>query len=255
MPNLSNQDVQLGPGMFTSSATQAVPLGTRGWSADGRAWHYALAGAVDLIPGTVVQSAVPIAGAQGATVNTTSETAIGGSSLTLTMASTIAANFFREGYAVIASSASQGYLYQLDSHAAVSTGATGVFKFYAPQDANTLVTAIATTSTVTLMANRYSGVIVVPATTATSRVVGVATYVITAAQYGWIQTWGPCAVKTNDASVIGQTMVGVAASCGCAAGVSSPAVTGCYIVGQIIGNIMQTGVAGQWCLIDLSIAA
>jgi hypothetical protein len=49
-------------------------------------------------------------------------------------------------------------------------------------------------------------------------------------------------------------MNGIAASCGRAAGISSPAVTACYIVGQIIGQIYQTGVAGEWCCVDLRIS-
>lgn len=252
--NLSNQDMQLGPGMFTSSATKAVPLGSRGSDSQGRVYRYVLAGAVDLIPGTCIQSPAVVAGSQTLAVNTTSEVGIGGSSLSVTCASTIAANFFLEGYAMIASGAGQGYSYLLDSHPAVSTGATGQFKFYTPADSNTLVTAITTTSTVTLTPNKYSGVVVVPATTATGLLVGVAISVITAAQYGWIQTWGLCAVKTNDTSAMGQMMNGIAASCGAAAGISSPAVTGCYIVGQYLGQMYQTGVAGQYCVVDLRVS-
>lgn len=257
MGNLSNQDVQLGQNFYTTSTAPQAALGQRGSTSDGRVFRYALAGAVDLEAGKVVQSPATQGGHQTLVLSTTapiSSTGIGGSSISVTCASCVAANFFAEGYAVIASGAGQGFMYQLDSHPAVSTGATGTFPFYQPIDANALVTAITATSTVTLSPNKYRGVVAVPATTATGRVVGVATYVIPAATYGWIQTWGQCAVLTNDASALGQWMNGIAASCGRVAGMSSPAVTACYIVGQPVGNIMQTGVAGQYCIIDLTIS-
>lgn len=254
MANLSNQDLQLGQNMFESSSTQKHPLGSRGCTPDGRVFRYVLAGAVDLIAGTVIQSPADIAGGHTLTLNTTTQTGIGASALSMTCASSIAANFYREGYAIIASSAGAGYMYQLDSHAAVSTGATGLFPFYAPLDANTLVTAITTTTTVTLTPNKYAGVVIVPAATATGLVVGVATYVITAAQYGWIQTWGPCAVLGNAACAMGAWLNGIAATCGRFIFMSSPAVTGCSIVGQFIGHAFQTGVAGEWTAVDLRVS-
>lgn len=251
--NLSNQDVQLGQQMFVSSATQVHPLGTRGYTPDGRAYRYVLAGGVDLIAGRCVQSAAAIAGHQALTVATTvSPQSVGSAAISVTCASAAATNFYSEGYAIIASSAGQGYLYTIDKSPAVSTGATGTFTLYAPEDG--LQVAITPTSTVTLVANKYRGVVTMPATTATGLLVGVSTYIITTLQYGWVQTWGPCAVLTNDASAMGQLMNGIAASCGAAAGISSPAVTACYIVGQILGHIFQTGVAGQYCVIDLRVS-
>lgn len=258
MSNLSNQDLQLGQNYFTTSTTPQHALGQRGMMPDGRTFRYAQAGAVDLIAGTVLQGPVRQAGHETVVVSTTSPisiTAINGTSVSATMASCVAANFFAEGYMIVASGAGQGLMYQLDSHAAVSTGATGTFPFYNPADANALVTAITATSTLTFQANKYRGVVIVPATTATGRVVGVATYIIPAASYGWIQTWGPCAVLSNDASAFGQWLNGIAATCGRVAGMSSPAVTACYIVGQFVGQMMQTGVAGQWTLVDLMIAS
>jgi hypothetical protein len=254
MSNLSNRDVGLAQNMFESSSTQKHQLGTRGVMGDGRVFRYVKAGAVDLIAGTVVQSPVVTAGHQSLTPNTTSQLSIGGSALSLTCASTVVANFYAEGYAIISTSTGAGFQYQLDNHAAVSTGATGLFPFYLPQDGNTLVTAITVTSLVTLVPNKHNGVVIVPATTATGLVVGVATYVITAAQFGWVQTWGQVALLSNDASAMGQWLNGIAATCGRAAFMSSPAVTACAIVGQFIGHIYQTGVQGQWVAADLRIS-
>jgi hypothetical protein len=258
MSNISNQPLQLGQGMFVSSATQTHPLGTRGVMQDGRVFRYVLAGAVDLIPGTCIQSPAVFAGHQQQAVSTTapiSPTAIGGTAISITCASCVATNYYQEGYVMIASGAGAGFMYQLDSHAAVSTGATGTFNFYNPNDANTYVTAIHATSTITLCPNPYRGVVVVPATTATGIVVGVATYVITTAQYGWIQTWGMCAVQASGAFAMGQMLNGIAATSGQTLFLSSPAVTACAIVGQFIGRAYQTGIAVTWTAVYLQIAS
>lgn len=254
MANLSNRDIALGQNMFESSSTQKHQLGARGVMPDGRVFRYVLAGAVDLIAGTVIQSPAAVDGHQTLTLNTTTQTSVGASALTMTCGSTVAANFFQEGYAIIASGLGKGYMYQLDSHAAVSTGATGVFPFYNPNDGNSLVTAITTTSTVTLTANKYRGVVIVPATTATGLVVGVASYIISAGQYGWIQTWGQAAVLGNAACAMGAWLNGIAATCGRFIFMSSPAVTACSIVGQFIGHAYQTGVQGEFTSVDLRIS-
>ena len=254
MSNLSNREVHLAQNMFESSSTQKHLLGTRGFMTDGRVFRYVLAGATDLIPGTVVQSAVVQAGHTNLALQTTTQTGIGASALKVTVASCVAANFFTEGYLVISSGAGAGFMYQLDAHAAVSTGAVGTFSFYAPNDANTLVTAITTTSTITLSANPYKGVIIVPATTATGIIVGVAPYVITAAQYGWIQTWGICAVQAVGAFAMGQMLNGIAATSGQCQFMSSPAACTSALVGQYIGEAYQTGVALTWTPIFLKVA-
>lgn len=250
--NLSNQDVQLAQPMWTSSATAQHVLGTRGCDNFGRVYRYVKAGAVDLIAGSVIQSPAVIAGHQSLVVNTTGGLAVGATSVSVTCVSSVAAAFYNDGYAIIATSAGAGYMYTINNHAAVSTGAVGAFNFYAPEDV--LQVAINATSTVTLVPNKYSNVVIVPPTTATGLVVGVATYIITAAQFGWIQTWGQCAVRCNDASAMGQLMNGISASTGNMAGLTSPAVTGNAVVGQILGQIYQTGVAGQWVCCDLRVS-
>ena len=257
MANLSNQDVQLAQQMFVSSATQMHPLGTRGCTPDGRVFRYVLAGAVDLIPGTCIQSPAAVAGHQQQAVSTTipiSGTGIGASQISITCVSSVGANYYAEGYLMIASGAGAGFVYQLDSHAAVSTGATGSFNFYSPNDNNTLVTAITATSTLTLCANPYRGVVIVPATTATGIVVGVASYIIAAAQWGWIQTWGMAAVQSVGAFAMGQMLNGISATSGQSQFLSAPAVTACAIVGQYIGQAYQTGIAVTWVATYLKIS-
>lgn len=245
--NLSNQDVQLAQGMFVSSATQQHPLGTRGCDAFGRVWRYVKAGAADLIAGTVIQSPAPPAGQLTRTVQTTGQMSIGSAIISITCASSVAAGFYNDGYLVIASGTGQGFTYTVNNHPAVSTGAVGLFTLY---DEDRLVVAITTSSTVSLFPNKYSGVVIMPAATATGVVVGVASYVITLAQFGWIQTWGVCAVLGADVNAIGSYGMSPATACGQV----SSATAASLLTGTLIGNFLQTNVAQQMVMMDLKIS-
>ena len=247
--NLSNQDVQLAQGMFVSSSTQQHPLGTRGSTPDGRIYRYVKAGAVDLIAGNVIQSPATVAGHLALAVNTTSGgTSIGSTNFAVTCASSVAANFYAEGYAVIASGAGQGVgPLSINNHAAVSTGATGVFNLYAEDG---FPVAITTTTTISLIKNKYNGVIQMPAATATGVIVGVATYIITANQFGWIQTWGVSSVLGADTTAIGAWVYGPATACGQASGFTATTL----LTGQAIGHLLQANVAAQYVAVDLTIS-
>jgi hypothetical protein len=193
-------------------------------------------------------------------VNTTSGAAIGASTISITCASTVAAGFYNQGYLMVASGAGQGLTYQINNHAAVSTGATGAFKLY---DDDALAVAITTTSTISLLANKYANVIQAPVTTATGVVVGVASYAIGATQFGWVQTWGVCAVRGGDTNALGTQADGISSTAGRVRAllVSTvvPAATTSQTVAsssisQPIGILMQTNVDGQFVAIDLRIA-
>lgn len=246
--NLSNQDVQLAQQMFVSSATQLHPLGTRGCDPFGRVYRYCRAGASDLVAGTVVQAPASVAGNLTLALNTTSAgTSIGDTSFAVTCASAISTGFYREGFAIIATGSGQGYIYSISNNPVVSTGATGIFSLY-PEDA--LVVAMTTTSKVSLIPNLYMNVIQAPVTTATSVVVGVATYVITTTQYGWIQTWGPCAVLTDDTTATGAPLNGIAATAGRASGFTAAGL----LTGQSIGHLMAAGVQAEWRPVYLKVS-
>jgi len=250
--NLSNQDVQLAQGMFVSSATQQHPLGTRGIAPDGRYFRYAKAGAADLVAGHALQSPATIVGNLARAVNTTSATGVGGTSIKVTAGSSTASQFYQEGYAMIASLAGAGLTYYINSQAAISTGATGEIFFYSPED-NLQVAISAGSSTVSLFASKYNGVVTFPATTATGVLVGVAVYVITAGQFGWIQTWGPCAVLGDDTTAIGAPVFCPAGTTGRVIGADAT-VTTTLSTKQLAGYLMQADVQGQWVGVDLRIA-
>ena len=244
--NLSNRGVALAQGMFVSSSTAQHVLGTRGYTKDGRAFRYVLAGGTSLVAGTAIQSPVIPTGQNTRAVNTTTSTAVGSLQVTLTCGSSVAAGFYNAGYLTIASGAGAGYDYTIQSHPAVSTGATGIFTLYG-EDA--LQVAITTTSTVTLTPNKYSGVVIFP-TTGTGVLVGVATYVITNAQYGWVQTWGPCAVKGADTTAIGAWVYVPATTAGEVSGFTAATL----LTGQAVGRLMRVSVAQEFVVVDLTIS-
>lgn len=248
MSNLSNQDVQLGQLMFVSSATQQHPLGTRGYTEDGRAFRYAKAGASDLVAGQLVQAPAVIAGHLALTVATSvGSTGIGSLAIGVTCVSAAAANLYAEGFLQISAGVGQGLNYRINNHALVSTGATGTFNLY-PEDA--LAVAIGTTSIVALIANKYNGVIQVPVTTPTNVVVGLAPYIIGSTQYGWIQTWGDAACLMAGAGTQGNPLVGASATAGGAA----TATAATLLISPVIGFLRQVSVDTKYNSIDLKIS-
>ncbi len=248
MSNLSNQDVQLAQTMFTSSATAQHPLGTRGYTEDGRAFRYAKAGASDLVAGQLVQAPAVVAGHLALTVATSvGSTAIGSIAVAVTCASSAAANLFAEGFLQISAGVGQGYNYRISAHASVSAGATGTFNLY-PEDA--LVVALGATSICALIANKYNGVIQVPVTTPTNVVVGLAPYIISSTQYGWIQTWGDCPCLMSGAGTTGNPLVGASATAGAAVTATAAAL----LISPLIGYLRQVSVDTKYNAIDLRIS-
>jgi hypothetical protein len=249
--NLSNQDVQLAQGMFVSSATQQHALGQRGYTQDGRVYRYAKAGAADLVAGHALQSPATTVGNLAKAINTTSATGVGATSIKVTAGSTTAVGFYNEGYAMIASNAGAGLVYYINNQAAISTGATGEIFFYVPEDA-LAVAVSAGSSTVSLFPSKYNGVVTFP-TTATGVLVGVAAYVITAGQFGWIQTWGPAACLGDDTTAIGAMVYVPAGTTGRVIGADAT-VTTTILTKQYVGQLMQADVQAQWVGVDLRIA-
>lgn len=249
--NLSNTAGGLKQGMFVATASANHALGQRGVTADGRVYRYCLNGAVALVAGNVIQSPATPGGQLAKAVHTTTPTGVGSLSINLTCGSSVAAGFYADGYLVTASGAGQGYVYTIASHAAVSTGATGVFQLYTE---DSVVVAITNTSTVSLIPNKYSGVIQAPVTTATGVIVGVAAYAIGITQYGWIQTWGPCAVLGEDTTAIGAPVDGIASTAGRVRAFTGVSSIGTIATEQLVGYLMQANVAAQWVMVDLRIA-
>jgi hypothetical protein len=186
MANLQSETVILGSDAFTSLASPAHKVGTRGVDKQGRVYRYVLAGAADLVAGNVVQGprSVP-----NHLANTPPAVAIGATSFSYTPGNTAGGRgVLRERLLQVDTTPGNGYMYGVDSHPAISSPTA--FTLNLKSD-DAVQVALTTASRVGLMPNPVPRRHPVPVTTATGSVVGVAVYPITAAQYGWIQTWGP----------------------------------------------------------------
>jgi len=236
MPGFSARPVGAGAAFWTSTDNTAVntaillPLGSVVEARDGRMYRWAKAGISDLVAGNVIQAPAQLANYQAATVTTVP---IGSTSIGFTPGATAAAaNLFAEGFLAITVSTGLGYIYKVSSHPA-NAGSVLMTVQLDPADPIQVATVTATTKG-DLVHNPYQNVIQSPVTTLTGLPVGVAPYIITAAQNGWLQTYGPAAVLTKGTPGPGLP-VSVPGSAAGAVVINTAAL-------HIVGYMMETGV-------------
>tara|TARA_Y100000590_G_scaffold15425_1_gene18534 strand:+ start:3889 stop:4713 length:825 start_codon:yes stop_codon:yes gene_type:complete len=191
------------PDIYSESSTQLFPIGTE-YKYGENTYRYAKAGAA-IQAGLVVQAA---AITEGDIAVQTAVTA-GDKSIAVTTTATTAANQYDEGYLFVTQNNAQatrvGGSYRIKSHTSGSSG-TLTFTLYDP-----IKVALDTSSKVTIIANRYNGVITA-ASTPTAELVGVthpmqdANNTITDAYYFWLQTHGLAAIVATDVSDL--TLIG-----------------------------------------------
>lgn len=226
---------------FTSA--QRFPLGTMAITRDGRWYRYAQAGAVDLVPGTVCQSAAPIANHLGLTA---AATAVGATQLTITPGATAgAANLYAEGYLNISVAPGPGRFYRISGHPAI-VASTAFILTLDPDDAIEL--ALTTSSRHGLIHNPYKNVIIHPSP-ATSNIAGVAVAPVTATYYGWLQTRGLASVLTTGTPAINAPVI-VSATVDGSVDVWTAAAAPTAIT---VGRMAQVGVNGEYDAVYLTI--
>lgn len=234
----------IGQDDFVSSADPRHRVGARAVDQDGRVYRYVKAGAVDLVAGNVLQSPAIVPNHLG---NTPPAVAIGAKSFIYTPGGTLGtANQYGDGFLQVDTTPGNGYTYGIASHLAFALSTAFTLNLKDP-----IQVALTTSSRVGLIANRYNGVIQLPVTTATGTIVGVATYIISANQYGWIGTQGQFSVLTTGTPALGAMVMGP----GTAAGAAQVVVAaGTLIVAQMIGHMAQVGVDGKNNFIDVRIS-
>lgn len=237
MPNFSARSLGSGASGFNSSDPTAVntaillPLGTIVETKNGRAYRWCKAGASDLVAGNTIQSSAIIA---NHLANTPPVVALGATSFSYTPGATAgAANLYAEGYLQVDTTPGNGYTYGIAGHPAITSAVAFTLTLNADDPIQIALTA---SSRVGLVANPYQNVIQFPATTATGTLVGVATYIITAAQNGWLHVWGPCSVLQSDTTAVG-LMVGAPG------GTAGAAVAFAAATTTKLGPMMQTAVS------------
>lgn len=198
-------------------------------SNDGRRFRYVYCTPTALIAGTLLQGQAEITNHQNLT---SPVAAIGDTSLAVTLGATaVEPNFYAGGLMVITVTPGVGYSYRIKSHPGAASAASLTITLDDP-----LEVALTATSRIDLVANPYNGVIIYPTTT-TGPAVGVATDIISAGRYGWVQTKGPVACLASGTVLVGQNVI---ASRG-AAGAIGPWVAGTQVnVGYAITGIADT---------------
>lgn len=226
--------VQFGPHM----------LGTRMETRDGRVFYLCRMGAVASLPGKVYQSSVPV---PNHLAQTPAAAAIGANNVVITTLGATAAtvNQYANGWLQVDTDPGGGYSYGIDSHLA-NAGSAALTVNLAKDD--TIQVALTTTSRVGLIANPYADVLVTP-TTATGVIVGVATSVIAAGSYGWLQTQGPCPVLINGTPGNGVAVVNSATTIGAV----DVAAVAAEINTRRLGDMMQIGVSTKYNMVFLRI--
>lgn len=224
---------------FSSSSTKLHALGTQQFTEDGRAFRYALAGAVDTVPGKLYQGAVPLA---NHLANTPPAVAIGDTQFEYTPGATAgAAGLYEDGYLQVDTTPGEGYTYQVLSHGAISSSTAFTLRLR-----DKIQVALTTSSRVGLLPNKWKNIIVCP-TTITAKVVGVPACIITAAQYGWVQERGPCSVLINGTPAVTAPVI----NSGTTIGAVDVWTTAAQATANIVGHMMQVGVSTKYNFCDL----
>lgn len=237
MPNFSARPLGAGAAFGsstdpTSAGSPLLPLGTPVETHDGRTFRWCKASsAADLVAGNTIQAPAFIVNHTALAVATAP---IGATSFSVTPLGTGgAANLYAEGYMNVSVTAGLGYCYQISSHAAITASVAFTLNLV-PSD-GLIVALVAASSKVNLVQHPYNNVIQFPITTATNRCVGVAPYIISASQNGWLQTYGA-------ACVLQKGTVGAGLAVGTPGSAAGACVAFAAATTQYIGEMLETGV-------------
>ena len=178
--------------VLATSSTQGHELGTVGFDAIGRRYRYVKAGAVALVTGNLLQS--PVRDVQF-TDMAVAAAAIGATAVTVTLGTTATvANVFDAGTFVVSVTPGIGQNFTVARHDVTAASGACVFTLN-----EKIITALTTSSKVTVTRNPYAGVVQSP-TARTGITVGVAMTAIAIAEFGWIGVEGQFGVL-SDATV------------------------------------------------------
>lgn len=162
-----------------------MDLGAKYVDNNGNVYRYVKAGGTALVPGKLQDGPADIGNHTNIAV--ASAAAAGVKTVTVTLGATAAtANFYAGGKLVVNDVDGQGFTYTVKSHPAADASASLVVTL---DDDEPIITALTTSSQVTLVPNQYGGVVIHAASEA-GVPVGVAVTAVTASYYGWIQTKG-----------------------------------------------------------------
>ncbi len=244
-----DQGIVFGPGaepkqdIFTSSDAQKHRLGAKFIDGD-RIFRYAKNSSAAILAKALMTQAKVVDTNTTETVQTGHAWSVGDVSGTVLVASsTLAVNFFTDGWMWANLVAPVGDIYRVLASEVTSTDTIIDIELE-----TTVRTAISVTSEISLMPNRWMDVVVFP-TAHTGYATGVPLADIAISEYGWLQTAGPCPLLVDDGEtiVIGDTV----GSPGTSADAGSCGVR--VTLEQAWGNVLHVGPTDDAALINLSL--
>lgn len=210
-------------------------------TSDGRKFRFGAAGSGTLVIGNVLTAGVATASQQDLTA---AAGAVDDRIATMTTGASSALNTFAEGHLIVSVTPGAGQVYEIASHALMTSGAGDVVNF-APGHA--LRVATTGTSRYDLIPNPYKAMIQSPATTVASMPMGVAVSAATTIQGCWVQTRGQASVLTSGSAIAGDlvgTGLGTAGALGPIAAIATQ---------PIIGLTVFAAASGAWSTIFLTL--
>lgn len=193
---LSGNPTIFGIDPFSLSTTPKHPVGAKGVSPDGRTFRYAKAAATNIATGKLCVAADVTANHEDIAFAVAG--AVGDQSINVTLGATaVAANEYDGGYVVIIDDTGEGHTHLITSHPA-SDGSEAVDIYIKPG----LEEATTTSTTVTLVRNPYTNV-VISATDQADIPLGVTPIAATASNYFWLQTGGIASCLSDESTAAG----------------------------------------------------
>ena len=189
MPKTTSYPSAVEQDVWAISEDPRANLGEKVVTPDGREYRYAKNGGTALNPGQLIIAADAVSNHDNLAVNTAE---VGDTTLTVTLGATaVTANQYVGGYAVVNDDTGEGIAYKIIAHP-TSDGSEAI----AITLEDPIKVAFADATTVTLIANKYSGLIISDGTQ-TDTPVGVPNVAVTADYYFWVQTKGLCPVLVD----------------------------------------------------------
>lgn len=187
----------------TASRVSGIRLGQVGTTIDGRVFRYAQAGATDLDPGKLCVNSDANADVVNKTVARTYTVAELASNMQVIIdaGGAITADDYRDGTLAITDATGEGVAVLVTGNSATSGAAELTVTTAEPVP----VALTIDVSEATLLKSPWDD-IVISATDQADMPVGVPNVTIDDADYGWVQTGGPCAVWADEAVTRGQAL-------------------------------------------------
>lgn len=261
------------------AASRGRPLGTRGYTRDGRAFRWTKNGATALTPGLLVQSETVGTESDDQLVKAGGVVSSGSTKITLnfstniTLTTALLVNEYAEGFLFVNHNQGVGQMVQVASHETATSAAADGHSTVMFMPGNEFTTQVSTASELGIVKNPYDDV-VRTTNTLTGPVVGIAPMYVTANYYFWLQTWGPATAKFLSSGTnlpkVGYPVVAELSTDGDVAALFGDATTkrssigGAFSTGmrnaillmyrEALGTVIELGATGETGIIDLKLA-